>query len=133
MRILHAALPEDWEEARRRGSYATSTRGKTLAQQGFLHASTIAQLPVVLRDYYADLPSVVILVLDIDTLAAAGSPVRWDDVPGSASPFPHVYGEVPASGVGPGNAVLAELPVTHGPGEPWRLPDLSSYDIATGP
>jgi uncharacterized protein (DUF952 family) len=133
MRILHAALLEDWAAARRRGSYDASTRGKTLAQQGFLHASTVAQLPVVLRDFYADLPSVVILVLDVETLEAAGSLVRWDEVPDASGPFPHVYGEVPAHGVGPGNAVLAELPVAHRPGEPWRLPDLSSYGIATGP
>jgi uncharacterized protein (DUF952 family) len=133
MRILHAALPGDWAEARRRGSYDISSRGRSLAEQGFLHASTVAQLPTVLHDYYDDLASVVLLVLDVPALAAAGSPVRWDDVPGAATPFPHVYGPVPVAAIGPGNPVVAELAAAHSPGERWRLPDLASYDIAAGP
>ena len=81
-RILHAALPADWAAARRTGSYAVSTRGPTLADEGFIHASTPAQLPGVLAGFYADLSEVTLLVLDLDALDAAGSPVRWEVVPG---------------------------------------------------
>ena len=91
-RILHAALPQDWAAARTAGRYAVSSRGRTLADEGFLHASTGAQLPGVLGSYYADLSEVVVLVLDVEELAAAGIPVRWDDVPGAPGPFPTCTG-----------------------------------------
>jgi uncharacterized protein (DUF952 family) len=132
-RILHAALPSDWSAARTAGDYRVSSRGRTLADEGFLHASTTAQLSGVLSTYYADVPQVVLLVLDIEALTAAGSPVRWDDVPGAPAPFPHVYGPVSTIVVGQGNPVVATLDLSHGTDQPWVLPDLSAYDIATGP
>lgn len=120
-RILHAALPSDWAAARRTGSYAVSTRGLTLADEGFIHASTPAQLPGVLAGFYADLSEVTLLVLDLDALDAAGSPVRWEVVPGSDDPFPHVYGVIPSSLVGEGNPVVAALSLTREDGQPWTL------------
>ena len=45
MRILHAALPDDWARACLDGSYDVSTRGRTLVDEGFIHASTLQQLP----------------------------------------------------------------------------------------
>lgn len=132
-RILHAALPSDWSAALTAGSYAVSSRGVTLADEGFLHASTAAQLPGVLAGYYGDLPELVLLVLDVGALAAAGSPVRWDDVPGAPAPFPHVYGPVPLTGIGAGHPVVTTLDLAHLPGGPWLLPELTSYDLALGP
>ena len=38
-RIFHIATVADWDEARRQGRYTTSTRGRTLAEEGFIHAS----------------------------------------------------------------------------------------------
>ncbi|MGN6302994.1 MAG: DUF952 domain-containing protein, partial [Angustibacter sp.] len=58
MRILHAALPDDWSRARLDGSYDVSTRGRTLVDEGFIHASTLQQLPGVLDRFYADVPAV---------------------------------------------------------------------------
>jgi glutathione S-transferase len=98
-----------------------SSRGLSLTEQGFIHASTAAQLPGVLAGFYADLAEVALLVLDVDALAASGSPVRWDQVPGSDDPFPHVYGEIPSSVVGEGNPVVAALPLAREPGQPWSL------------
>ena len=132
-RILHAALPQDWVEAGRSGSYAVSSRGRSLADEGFIHASTRAQLPGVLDRYYADLLSLRLLVLDIGSLGRAGSPVQWEHVPAEQAPYPHVYGPVPVSVVGQGNPVVAVLPLSRRDGEPWRLPDLTAYDLATGP
>src|SRR4249919_346229 len=106
-RILHAALPDDWTAAVAAGRYDISSRGRTLAAEGFLHASTAAQLPGVLGSYYADISEVVLLVLDVDALVAAGSPVRWDDVPGAPGPFPHIYGDIPLTVAGQGNPVIA--------------------------
>jgi uncharacterized protein (DUF952 family) len=104
VRILHLALAGDWDAALRRGRYEVSTRGVTLAQQGFVHASTPAQLPRVAAACYADAGPLVVLVLDVDALEAAGSAVRWEVPDDLDEAFPHVYGPVPVS------AVVAEVP-----------------------
>lgn len=131
-RILHAALPAEWTAARERGSYAVSSRGRTLTDEGFIHASTASQLPGVLAAYYADITEIVLLVLDVDALAAAGSPVRWDDVPGAPAPFPHIYGPVPTTVAGRTDPVVAAIPWTRPAAAGWSLPDLAPYDVATG-
>jgi hypothetical protein len=41
--IYHIATGSDWVQARADGEYTTSTRGRTLAEQGFIHASTAAR------------------------------------------------------------------------------------------
>jgi uncharacterized protein (DUF952 family) len=132
-RILHAALPADWAAARLAGRYAVSTRGSSLAEIGFIHASTERQLPGVLDFAYADLADLLLLVLDVEALEAVRSPVRWDDVPDAPEPFPHIYGPVPASVVGQGNPIIAVLPLGRSPASRWRLPDLAAYNLATSP
>lgn len=98
--IWHLALERDWEAARTGGSYEWSTLGATLAQQGFVHASTREQVDGVARGFYAAVAEpLVLLRLDVAALEAAGSPVRWEDVPGASSPFPHVYGPIPVQAV----------------------------------
>ena len=52
--ILHITLPEDWAAARRTGRYTASTRGASIDDVGFLHASdavsyTHLTLPTILR------------------------------------------------------------------------------------
>ncbi len=98
--VLHLALASDWEQARREGVYEVSTRGRTLQQVGFVHASEPHQVDGVARAFYADVTDpLVLLELDVAALGAAGSPVRWEDVPGAPDPFPHVHGPVPVSAV----------------------------------
>src|SRR6476469_1919114 len=100
MRILHAALPEDWTAARESGSYDRSTRGVTVAEADFVHASTAAQLPGVLQRFYAAVEAVDVLVIAVARLEHAGATVRWEDVSGADDgPYPHVYGLVPAVAV----------------------------------
>lgn len=121
--VLHAALPEDWATACRTGAYAISTRGRTLAEEGFIHASTSTQLDGVLGAFYSDLDELVLLVLDITALRTAGSPVLWEPVPGQPLPFPHVYGVIPSSVVGQGNPVVAAPSLRRDAGSdtwPWR-------------
>ena len=75
-----------------------------MAEVGFVHAATAAQVPGVAARYYADVTEpLVLLVLDVDALEAAGSPVRWEETPDGV--FPHVYGPVPVA------AVVAVRPV----------------------
>ncbi len=126
MRILHAALPDDWARARQDGSYDVSTRGVSLVEQGFIHASTAAQLPGVLDRFYTDVPAVDVLVIDLAMLDHEGAQVLWEDVPGAPDgPYPHVYGVVPAQ------TVVDVVRLEHVPGEPWPVPDVA--DVATGP
>jgi glutathione S-transferase len=128
MRILHTALPDDWAKARADGSYDVSTRGVPLAEADFVHASTAAQLPGVLDRFYADLPAVDVLVLDVDRLEHEGAGVVWEDAADSTEgPFPHVYGVIPVV------AVVDVVRVEHEPGTPWELPDPVARDVATGP
>jgi uncharacterized protein (DUF952 family) len=94
--IFHIALRADWEAARAAGGpYEISTRGRTLHDEGFVHACrTPAQVDKVQRAFYADLTDLVLLVIDTGRLDA---PVRDEAADGDV--FPHIYGPVPLSAV----------------------------------
>jgi len=95
--IFHVATAADWEAAQASGSYTTSTRGRTLAEEGFLHASRADQWQGVLARYYADVGEpLVLLVVDAGRL---GVPVLEEAVPGSDDTFPHVYGALDPAAV----------------------------------
>ena len=49
MRILHAALPDDWSRARLDGSYDVSTRGRTLVDEGFTVLPYAGDDPILAR------------------------------------------------------------------------------------
>lgn len=86
--IYHLARLPDWEQAVRSGSYEVSTRGRTLAQEGFLHCSRHDQVLRVLHAYYEDeVAPLVLLCLDP---ARTSSPVREDRV--GDDTYPHLYG-----------------------------------------
>ncbi|WP_211357254.1 DUF952 domain-containing protein [Nocardioides rubriscoriae] len=97
MRIFHLATLADWEAARASGRYTTSTRGRTLAEEGFIHASRGDQWQGVRERYYADVTEpLVLLVIDTERLT---SPVVDEEVPGSDETFPHVYGPIEVDAV----------------------------------
>ncbi len=125
-RILHVTTARLAAAARGDGAYRQSTRGRTLDDVGFVHASTSAQVRGVAARYYADeTDPLVLLVIDVATCTAAGSPVAWEPVPG-AGVFPHVQGPIPWA------AVVAELPVAFAGGE-LEIPDLTPYDVVADP
>ncbi len=106
--IYHIASAADWARAVRDGQYATSTRGRTLAEEGFIHASTAAQVAPVANAFYRDDPGpLVLLVIDPDL---AGPEIRYEHVPGQAEPYPHIYGPLNAG------AVVEARPFRPGPG-----------------
>ena len=76
MLVFHVATAADWARARRDGVYTTSTRGRTLEQEGFIHASRADQWRGVHARFYAD----------------AGEP-------GGSETFPHIRGPVPVTAV----------------------------------
>jgi uncharacterized protein (DUF952 family) len=89
--IYHIAYGKDWDEAMAAGAYAMSTRGRTLAEQGFIHAGDAGQVAPVANMIYGSDEGLVILVIDRDRLV---SEVRYEAVPGWDSPFPHIYGAI---------------------------------------
>ena len=95
--IFHLALADDWRAAEERGEYRISTRGATLDDVGFLHASHGHQVPAVAERYYADVTEeLVLLVIDPDRLDVA---VVEEVPPGGDQAFPHIYGPLPVSAV----------------------------------
>lgn len=85
--IHHLALAEDWSEAQRVGEYRTSTIGRTVDDEGFIHASTPDQVEGTFERYYAGQEDVLLLTIDTDLLT---SPWRFDAV--GDTRFPHIYG-----------------------------------------
>ena len=95
MLILHLALASDWAAAVALGDYRVSTRGATIDEVGFIHASRPEQVGPTAQRFYADVDeALVVLVLDTDRLAAAGIPVVEEDG-GSGELFPHLYAALP--------------------------------------
>lgn len=96
--IYHLAEPAHWADALRTGRYRQSTRGRTVSQEGFLHAATAGQVSQVRRRFYADLTTdLLLLTVDPDRV---GVPLRWEvGSPSSDELFPHVYGVLDVAAV----------------------------------
>jgi uncharacterized protein (DUF952 family) len=98
VRIFHVATAADWRQARERGSYTTSTLGRTLAEEGFVHASRADQWQGVLARFYADVTEpLVLLAVETDLLDVPV--VEEPPAPGVTETFPHVYGAIPVAAV----------------------------------
>ena len=91
-RIFHLALAADWAAAQEAGDYRISTLGRTLEQEGFIHASREDQWPGVRERFYADVTEPLVL-LEIDPVLLTAE-VREEHVPGTSETFPHVYGPI---------------------------------------
>jgi uncharacterized protein (DUF952 family) len=87
--IYHLATAADWAAAQESGTYTTSTRGRTLEEEGFIHASRADQWQGVRRAFYEGVDDLVLLEIDTDLLEAE---VREDEV--GDDTFPHVYGPI---------------------------------------
>lgn len=97
-RIYHLAEPSDWAAALETGRYERSTRGRSLAEEGYIHASTADQWPVVRRSFYADVVG-PILLLEIDPALLTSPLVVEVGNPQTGEEFPHVYGPLDVSAV----------------------------------
>ena len=88
--IYHIATRADWERALADGEYTRSSVDKTLAEEGFIHASQASQVARTANRFYRDVAGdLVLLVIDPGLL---GAEVRYEEVPGAELPFPHVFG-----------------------------------------
>jgi glutathione S-transferase len=94
--IYHLALADDWRDARARGVYERSTRGQSLQQVGFIHASGADQVEATYGRFYSDAGEVLLLTIDPHRLTA---PLRWEPAPESGERFPHIHGPLPLEAV----------------------------------
>jgi uncharacterized protein (DUF952 family) len=107
--IYHLAEPEHWEQAQSTGSYTQSSRGRTLAEEGFIHCSSDRQWPAVRRTYYGDLVG-PLLLLEIDESRLTEPPVVEVGNPTTGETFPHLYAALPVDAV----VRVTELAAPHG-------------------
>ncbi|MET9830483.1 DUF952 domain-containing protein [Streptomyces sp. NPDC006385] len=97
--ILHLTERSLWEAARRRGAYEMSTRGRTLAEEGFIHCSTRAQLPRVAAFLYGSYDGPEELVVLVVDPTRPDVPVTYEAPEPGGEAFPHVYGPIPVDAV----------------------------------
>lgn len=88
MEIFHIARAADWEAARRSGAYAVSTLGRSLEDEGFLHAAHRDQVPTVFSRFYRE-AGVPLVLLTIDTEKLD---VPWQEDQVGDERYPHIYG-----------------------------------------
>ena len=98
----------EWAEAT--DAYEGSVHDRA---DGFLHFSTLSQLPETLRRYYADQDGLLLVAADP---ARLGSVLRWEHSPSRGEDFPHLYGVLLMS------AVLWVKPLAKDPGGDFLLP-----------
>lgn len=87
--IYHITTAAEWAQARRDGQYTKSTLDRTLAEEGFIHASQEAQVERVANAFYQGVPDLILLTIDTERVA---SPIKYELVPGQDLPYPHIYG-----------------------------------------
>ncbi|MEB3199340.1 MAG: DUF952 domain-containing protein [Synechococcaceae cyanobacterium] len=98
-RIYHLALAAEWRQARAEGVYRRSTRGASLEEVGFIHASEAHQVEATWRRFYADAGAVLLLTIEPTRLEEAGVELRRELVPEAGERFPHLYGPLPLQAV----------------------------------
>lgn len=93
--IFHVTEPARWQRSLAEGIHTGSTLGVDLAEEGFIHCSTVEQWPGVIDRFYVGAPELVLLHVDETKLTA---PLRWEAAAGStdanAELFPHIYGPI---------------------------------------
>ena len=90
-RIFHIATEADWRRTLASGSYTTSTAGRSLEDEGFIHASRRDQVQGVFDRYYRNAGERLVL-LTIDPARLADAEVRVEAV--GDDTYPHVYGPI---------------------------------------
>jgi uncharacterized protein (DUF952 family) len=98
VRIFHIATLADWTDAQASGAYTTSTRGVSLEEEGYLHASRADQWEGVRAAFYSDVTEPLVL-LEIDTDLLDVPVIEEVPAPGMTETFPHVYGALDPAAV----------------------------------
>jgi uncharacterized protein (DUF952 family) len=93
--IFHITTRKAWEDARTKGEYTV----ESLASEGFIHCSTLAQVLPVADKFYKGQSGLVLLVIEPALLS---STLKWEPPSGgtpppgvpAGDPFPHIYGPI---------------------------------------
>jgi len=93
--IFHITSRTAWDEAQKRGDY----RAESLATEGFIHCSTLAQVLPVANNFYKSQSGLILLEIEPTLLSAD---LKWEPPSGGAPPpgvaegdmFPHIYGSI---------------------------------------
>ncbi|MFP4519097.1 MAG: DUF952 domain-containing protein [Oceanicaulis sp.] len=107
--IFRIAAPEALANAASAGIYEGEAHDKA---DGFIHASTRAQIAGTLAVRYAEAERLAVAEIDA---AALGDTLKWEKSRGGED-FPHIYGPLPWS------AVRAVHLIRRGDAGEWRLP-----------
>ncbi len=94
--LFHITERAVWVEAVEVGEYRMSTRGVTLAEEGYIHCSLRHQLRGVAEYLYGDADDLVVLVIDSTKVPA---PVRHETPGPGSEEYPHIYGALPVEAV----------------------------------
>lgn len=89
--LLHVTSIEAWDAAQRSGLHDPPM----LAQDGFLHLCTAAQLAYVLGKHFAGRTGLTLLHVDASKL----DDLRWEVSEPGRDAFPHLYGPLPVAAV----------------------------------
>ncbi len=89
--IFHIAFADKWDAAKAEGEYTESTRGRTLAEEGFIHCSYENQVQGVADFAFSDVTATLVL-LTID-------PSRVEPEIKVEGGFPHIYGPLAVDAV----------------------------------
>ena len=107
--ITHIAERPEWEAATKRGEY----RPTSLAEEGFVHASTAYSILLPANLFYRGRRDLVLLAIDQRRLS---SEIHWEEPQPTVEAFPHIYGPVNI------DAVIVVEPFDPGPDGSFELP-----------
>lgn len=94
--IFHIAFRDAWADAVAGHPYVASSRGLTVAEEGFTHCALAHQIAGVLEHIYADVDPqlLTLLVLDTERIEADGVEIKYEDTHAAGEDYPHVYAEL---------------------------------------
>ena len=86
MLIYHIVLPAVWEQFKDKASY----EAESLAAEGFIHCSYENQLEAVLKRYYENAGTVLILTIETEKLTSE----LVEEASTNNEIYPHIYGKI---------------------------------------
>jgi uncharacterized protein (DUF952 family) len=90
--IYHITPGSEWEAARAAGTYAADS----LATEGFIHCSTAEQVIATANRLFKGRTGLVLLCIDTTRVDPE---IRYENLEGGTSLFPHVYGALDADSI----------------------------------
>ncbi len=111
--IFHITTRAEWQRACEQGAY----RAESLASEGFIHASTAAQVAGSANRFFSEGEGLVVLKIELERLTVA---IDWASSSHSPDPFPHLLGPLNL------DAVIEAIPLAADPSGIFVWPPTSS-------